>query len=184
MTDDNIWTEQDLRDDEGSTGRDGQDADPAGDLDTDLRKLQEERDRLFEQLARVTADFRNTQRRLEQDKQQSIQFANTSLIKSLLPILDNFERALESDPSKTDTASILKGMQIVHDQLVKALQGQHVEVIAPEPGTPFDPKQHEALMQQPSDKYKEPTVLQLLQKGYGMHDRVLRPAQVTVSKRE
>jgi molecular chaperone GrpE len=71
----------------------------------------------------VTADFKNTQKRLEQDKLQSIQYANTSLIKSILPILDNFERALEVDPSKTDTAGLLKGMQIVHDQLVKALQG-------------------------------------------------------------
>ena len=182
MTDDNLWVDQDLESPDGDDGRRRADADPAGDLEVDLRKLQEERDRLFEQLARVTADFRNSHKRLEQDKQQSIQFANTSLIKGLLPILDNFERALEVDPAKTDTSKLLQGMQIVHDQLVKALQGQHVEVIAPEPGTPFDPKQHEALMQQPSDKYKEPTVLQLLQKGYGVYDRVLRPAQVVVSR--
>jgi len=182
MTDDNVWTDQELEDGESDDGREPGDADPAADLDADLRKLQDERDRLFEQLARVTADFKNTQKRLEQDKLQSIQYANTSLIKSILPILDNFERALEVDPSKTDTAGLLKGMQIVHDQLVKALQGQHVEVIAPEPGTPFDPKQHEALMQQPSDKYDEPTVMQLLAKGYSVHDRVLRPAQVAVSK--
>ncbi len=79
------------------------------------------------------------------------------------------------DPAKTDAATLLKGMQIVHDELVKALGSQHVEVIAPKPGTPFDPKLHEALMQQPSDKYKDPTVLQLLQKGYALYDRVLHP---------
>jgi molecular chaperone GrpE len=182
MTDDNVWTDQELDESDSDDGREPGDADPAADLDADLRKLQDERDRLFEQLARVTADFKNTQRRLEQDKLQAIQYANTSLIKTILPILDNFERALEVDPAKTDTIALLKGMQIVHDQLVKALQGQHIEVIAPEPGTPFDPKQHEALMQQPNDKYKEPTVLQLLQKGYSLYDRVLRPAQVAVSK--
>jgi molecular chaperone GrpE len=182
MTDDNLWTDEGLQTGQNDDGRDRANADPAAELDADLRKLQEERDRLFEQLARVTADFRNSQKRLEQDKQQAIQFANTSLIKSLLPILDNFERALEVDPAKTDAQTLLKGMQIVHDQLVRALQGQHVELIAPEPGTPFDPNLHEALMQQPSDKYKEPTVLQLLQKGYGLYDRVLRPAQVTVSR--
>ncbi|HEX8524935.1 MAG TPA: nucleotide exchange factor GrpE [Tepidisphaeraceae bacterium] len=181
MTDDNIWTDNDL-DENDATDRDsGSNAEAAGDLDVDLRKLQEERDRLFQQLARVSADFKNAQRRLELDKQQAIQFANTGLIKSLLPILDNFERALEVDPAKTDVATLLKGMQIVHDQLVKTLVSQNVEVIAPEAGTPFDPKMHEALMQQPSDKYHEPTVLQLLQKGYGMQDRVLRPAQVIVS---
>ena len=182
MTDDNIWTENDLHEDTEAESQPSQDADPAADLDADLRKLQEERDKLFEQLARVTADFRNTQRRLEQDKAQAIQYANTNLIKSILPILDNFERALEQDVSKTDTATLLKGMQIVHDELIKTLGRQNIEVIAPEPGTPFDPKQHEALMQQPSDKYTEPTVLQLLQKGYSLHDRVLRPAQVMVSK--
>jgi molecular chaperone GrpE len=182
MSDDNIWTEQGLKDEEASDSGDGSDAEAAGDLDTDLRKLQEERDRLFQQLARVSADFKNAQRRLEQDKQQAIQFANTSLIKSLLPILDNFERALEVDPAKTDVTTLLKGMQIVHDQLVRTLAAQNVEVIAPEPGTPFDPKMHEAIMQQPSDQYDEPTVLQLLQKGYGLQDRVLRPAQVAVSR--
>jgi molecular chaperone GrpE len=182
MSDDNIWTDEDLQTDGGDDGREPTDADPAAELDADLRKLQDERDRLFEQLARVTADFKNTQRRLETDKAQAIQFANTGLIKSLLPILDNFERALEVDPAKTDPATLLKGMQIVHDQLVRTLAAQNVNIIAPEPGTPFDPKQHEALMQQPSDKYKEPTVLQTLQKGYAQFDRVLRPAQVSVSK--
>ena len=82
-------------------------ADPTDTLDADLRKLQEERDSLFEQLARVTADFRNAQKRLETDKLQSIQFANAHLIKGLLPILDNFERALEVDPAKTDTPKLL-----------------------------------------------------------------------------
>jgi molecular chaperone GrpE len=179
--DDNPFVEQDLEEVQPPSP-DGQPADPTAALEADLRKLQDERDRVFDQLARVTADFRNAQKRLEADKQQAIQFANTNLVKGLLPILDNFERALEVDPAKTDVATLLKGMQIVHDQLVRALAGQQVQVIAPEPGTPFDPKLHEALMQQPSDKYKEPTVTQLLQKGYGLHDRVLRPAQVAVSK--
>jgi len=104
-----------------------------------------------------------------------------SLIKSLLPVIDNFERALAMDPAKVDAAAILKGMQIVHDQWLKVLRDQKVEVIAPQPGEPFDPNRHEALMQQPGD-YAEPTVTQLLQKGYALHGRTLRPAQVAVSK--
>jgi molecular chaperone GrpE len=182
MTVDNIFTDNDLGDQDERGRSPVVDAEAAAELVDDLRKLQLERDRLFEQVARVSADFKNTQRRLEQDKQQSIQYANTGLIKSLLPILDNFERALEVDPGTTDAATLLKGMQMVHDELIKALVLQHVEVIAPKTGTPFDPKHHEALMQQPSDKYSEPTVLQLLQKGYALYDRVLRPAQVMVSK--
>lgn len=148
----------------------------------ELRKLREERDSLFDRLARATADYRNSQRRLEQDKEQAVQYANSLLIKSLLPVIDNLERALAVDPAKTDAAAILKGMQIVHDQWMDVLKGQAVEEIAPNPGTPFDPTRHEALMQQPSDKYAEPTVVQLLQKGYMLHGRTLRPAGVAVSR--
>lgn len=151
-------------------------------LDADLRRLQEERDALFEQVARVTADFKNAQKRLEAEKQQAIQFANTKVIAALLPVIDNFERAMEQDPAKTDAAAILKGLRIVYDQMMTALRQQQVEVIAPQAGEAFDPNQHQALMQQPSDQYTEPTVTMLMQKGYAMHGRVLRPAQVAVSK--
>jgi molecular chaperone GrpE len=111
-----------------------------------------------------------------------LQYANSSLIKSLLPVIDNFERALAVDLSKADSASILKGLQVVHDQWLTVLKNQSVEVINPQPGTPFDPSRHEALMQQPNEKYKEPTVTQLLQNGYALHGRTLRPASVAVSK--
>jgi molecular chaperone GrpE len=148
----------------------------------DVLKLQAERDSLYERLARATAEYRNSQRRLQQDKDQAVQYANSTLIKSLLPVIDNFERALAVDPAKVDSATMLKGMQIVHDQWLNVLKQQQVEVIDPAPGTPFDPSLHEALMQQPSDKYKEPTVTQTLQKGYALHGRTLRPAQVAVSK--
>jgi len=156
--------------------------DPNEVLDGDLRKLQQERDTLFEQLARVQADFKNAQKRLESDKQQAIAFANSKLITGLLPVIDNFERALAADPSKADVNTLFKGLQIVYDQLMTQLRGQNVEPIAPEPGTPFDPNLHQAILQQPTDQYDQPTVTQLLQKGYQLHWRVLRPAQVAVSK--
>ena len=161
-------------------------ADPAGGPGSatgtdELTALRAERDSLFDRLARATAEFKNSQRRLQQDLEQRTQYANSSLIKSLLPVIDNFERALLVDPTKTDTASVLKGLQIVHDQLMAVLRQQHVEEIAPTPGVPFDPSQHEALLQQDSI-YKTPTVVQLMQKGYTLHGRTLRPAQVAVSK--
>jgi len=167
-------------------GEDNQSFSPDGNpvdlLETDLRKLQIERDTLFEQLARVQADFRNAQKRLEADKQQAIQFANSKLITSLLSVIDNFERALAADPAKSDVGTLLKGLQIVYDQLMTQLRQQNIEPIAPEPGTPFDPNQHQAILQQPTDQFDQPTVTQLLQKGYSLHGRVLRPAQVAVSK--
>jgi molecular chaperone GrpE len=147
----------------------------------ELLKLQAERDDLYQRLARATADFQNTRKRLEADFDQRMQYANSNLIKSLLPVIDNFERALAVDPNKSDSASILKGMQIVHDQWLKVLKDQTVEEIAPGPGTPFDPSKHEALMQT-QDVTDSPQVMQLLQKGYALHGRTLRPAQVAVSK--
>lgn len=162
--------EQDHPDDGGDAG-----------LEADLRKLQEERDQLFERVARVQADFRNAQKRLENEKLQAIQFANSKLISALVPIIDDFERAVAQDPAKTDSATLLKGVELVYQKLMKALQDQHVEVIEPHPGTPFDPNLHQALMQQPDDRYTEPTVTQLFQKGYAVHGRTLRPAQVAVS---
>jgi molecular chaperone GrpE len=152
------------------------------DIAEDLRKAQQARDELFDRLARLTADFQNSRRRLETEFEQRLQFANSSLIKALLPVIDNFERALAVDPAKAEAASILKGLQVVHDQWLAVLKKESVESIAPEPGELFDPTRHEALIHQPTDKYSEPTVTQLLTKGYSLHGRTLRPASVAVSK--
>ena len=135
-------------------------------------KLQAERDDLFERLARATADFKNTRQRLEAESDQRLQYANASLIKSLLPVIDNFERALAVDPKKTDAATILKGMQIVHDQWLSVLKNQQVDEIAPKAGDAFDPSRHEALMQQASDKISPGAVVMVMQKGYALGDRV------------
>jgi molecular chaperone GrpE len=147
----------------------------------DLQKLKTERDSLFERLARATAEFKNAQKRGQIEMDQRMQYANSSLIKSLIPVIDNFERAIAVEPDKVDAKTLLKGMQIVHDQWLSVLKQQQVQEIVPAPGTPFDPLRHEAIMQQDSI-YKVPTVVQLLQKGYSLHDRTLRPAQVAVSK--
>jgi molecular chaperone GrpE len=150
----------------------------------DAQKLRAERDDLYERFARAVADAKNTQKRIQAEADQRVQYANQSLIKTLLPVIDNFERALAVDPDKVDARSILKGMQIVHDQWLSVLKGQQVEEIAPTPGTPFDPTRHEALMQQDAPQYagKGPTVVNTLQKGYGLQGRTLRPAQVAVSR--
>jgi molecular chaperone GrpE len=185
-----IEDENDTRD-RGPVDMDAGDAEPvepppgsgvaAGD---DVQKLRAERDDLFEKFARAVADAKNTQRRIQAEADQRVQYANQSLIKTLLPVIDNFERALAVDPDKVDARSILKGMQIVHDQWLSVLRGQQVEEIAPTPGTPFDPTRHEALMEQdaPQCAGKGPTVVNLLQKGYALQGRTLRPAQVAVSR--
>jgi molecular chaperone GrpE len=151
---------------------------------SEIEKLRAERDELFERLARATADFKNSQKRLQADKHLAVQFANSALIKSLLPIIDNFERVLAQDPAKVDSATMLKGMQIVYDQFVAELRKQHVEAIAPNRGDVFDPNLHQAVMQEVSTEFPQNTVMQVLSKGYLHHDRILRPAMVSVSKPE
>src|SRR5688572_664383 len=148
---------------------------------TDYDRLKAERDMLYEKLARAQADFQNSRKRLQAESDQRAQYANATLIKSLLPVIDNFERALAQDPAKSDPATIIRGMQIIHDQWLNMLKQQQVQEIAPQPGEPFDPNRHEALMQQASE-LPEGSVVQTLQKGYALHDRTLRPAQVSVSK--
>src|SRR5215813_12044357 len=122
----------------------------AGDAN-DFAKVKAERDMLFEKLARAQADFQNSRKRLQTESDQRAQYANAALIKSLLPVIDNFERALAIDADKTDSKSVLKGMQIVHDQWLNVLKQQQVQEIAPQTGEAFDPNKHEALMQQPSN---------------------------------
>jgi molecular chaperone GrpE len=174
--------DDDRQDEDAEQTLEGEPVSAAGTADAnEFEKLRAERDMLYEKLARAQADFQNSRKRLQAESDQRAQYANASLIKSLLPVIDNFERALAQDPAKTDSASMLKGMQIVHDQWLNVLKQQLVQEIAPQAGEPFDPTKHEALMHQPSP-HPDGSVVQTLQKGYALHDRTLRPAQVSVSK--
>ena len=142
------------------------------------QRVKDERDKLMY----AVAESQNMRKRLEGEKEQAVQFANQALVRSLIPIIDNFERALAVDPAKVDAASVLKGLQLVHDQLMKELEKQRVEVIDPKPGTPFDPTRHEALMQQDVAGAKPNTVTMAMTRGYSLHGRTLRAAGVAVAK--
>jgi molecular chaperone GrpE len=154
-----------------------------GDAKAEIENLRAEKAALFERLARAQAEFQNSRKRLEGEFETRLQYANSTLLKNLLPVIDNFERALAVDPTKADTASVLSGLQMVHDQMMAILKQQQLELIDPPVGTPFDPLQHEAILQQPSDKHADgPVVLHVAVRGYTLHSRTLRPAQVIVSK--
>ena len=142
------------------------------------RALKDERDKLLY----AVAEAQNMRKRLQTEKEQAVQYANQTLVRALIPIIDNFERALAVDLAKTDAAAVLKGLQLVHDQMMAELKKQHVEVIDPKPGDPFDPNNHEALMQQDVPNQKPNTVAQTLTRGYAMHGRTLRPAGVAVAR--
>jgi molecular chaperone GrpE len=142
------------------------------------QRLKDERDKLMY----AVAESQNQRKRLEAEKEQAVAYANQALIRSMIPVIDNFERALAVDPAKVDAAAVLKGLQLVHDQLMKELEKQNVEIIDPKPGTPFDPTKHEALMQQDVPGAKPGTIANALTKGYALKGRTLRPAGVAVAR--
>jgi molecular chaperone GrpE len=142
--------------------------------------LTEQKQKTEEYLAnwqRAQADFINYKRRTEQEKQDFNRFANANLILSLLPVLDDLERALNSTPpAKSAKHSWVEGVRLVDRKFRTILEAQGLTPIKAL-GEPFDPNFHEAVRQ---DKGKEGIVVEELQKGYMMHDRLLRPSKVVV----
>jgi molecular chaperone GrpE len=110
---------------------------------------------------------------------ETTRYANASLIQSLLGVLDDFERTLEHGEA-TEASTVLQGVKISYDRFMKVLTDHQVERIEAT-GKPFDPRYHEAMMQQPAEGAEPGTVLQELQRGYKLHDRVLRPTKVIVA---
>lgn len=129
---------------------------------------------------RVQADFINYKRRIEQDRQETGKFANSVLILSLLPVLDDLERALDSVPPRLKKLAWVDGIRLIGRKLRESLKAQGLTPIAAE-GEPFDPNLHEAVM---NSKGKEGIVVRELQKGYRLHERVLRVAMVAVGSGE
>jgi molecular chaperone GrpE len=145
----------------------------------ELSQLQSQRDEYFEQLQRSRADFANYQKRSKSQADADRQYAIGSLARDLLDGLDNLERATEALRASA-APGIGEGLELVHKQLLATLAKHGVQPI-PALGQPFDPNQHEALVQQPDAEHPEGTVVAELGKGYRLHDRVLRPTKVAVS---
>jgi molecular chaperone GrpE len=141
-----------------------------------LAEAQQKAEEYLAGLQRAQADFINYKRRTEQERQDFSRYANADLILSLLPILDDLDRALDSVPPKLAKADWVDGVRLVDRKFRTTLESQGLTPIKAL-GEPFDPNFHEALRQ---DKGKEGMVVEEFQKGYIMHDRLLRPAKVVV----
>jgi len=129
---------------------------------------------------RAQADFINYKRRSEQEREEVTEFANATLMLSLLPILDDLERAFAAIPSRLAKASWVDGMRLIERKLRASLEGQGLAEIEAV-GEPFDPNVHEAVMQ---GKGKEGMVVEEMQKGYKFRDRLIRPSKVVVGNGE
>jgi len=146
-----------------------------------VEALTEERDDLLARLQRVSADYLNYQKRAQRDLDAAREYANESLMRALLAVLDDMERALAAArEGRDENDPLLAGMQMVHDKATETLGRFGLSVIEAE-GKPFDPEHHAAMMQQPSEKHPPQTVLTELVKGYQLKGRTIRPAGVIVS---
>jgi len=146
-------------------------------LEEQVAALESERDEHLNDLKRVAAEFENYRKRVLRDQESLVARAHERLVKELLPVLDDLERALAAAEEHEET-KLEDGVRLVHRELADALEREGLAEI--ETAGVFDPHVHEALLSQPSDK-QEGSVLEVVQKGYRLGDRVLRPARVVIA---
>lgn len=142
-----------------------------------LTEVTEEKEEYLNKLKRLKADFVNYRNRAKKEKSQIETKTKMEIINSLLPVIDNFERALKSVDEDTD---FLSGVKMIHKQLVDELKKEGLEVIETE-GEEFDPAYHEAVMQVESEEYDSGYIVEEIQRGYIMNGKVVRPAMVKVA---
>jgi molecular chaperone GrpE len=148
-------------------------------LEEQLADLQRERDEYLDLLQRVQADFENYRKRAAREQERLIAHAHERLVRELLPVLDDLERALEA-AERHEEAKLVEGVQLVERALRKALAKEGLAEI--EADGAFDPHVHEALLTKPGDGAESGTVLEVVQRGYRVGDRVVRPAKVIVAE--
>ncbi|MFU0791419.1 nucleotide exchange factor GrpE [Virgibacillus proomii] len=154
--------------------------DETSELERKLEELEVEKDKLHDRLLRIQAEYDNYKKRTLKEREADRKYKSQDLIEELLPALDNFERALQVEKTEA-TASIIEGITMVYNQIKEALASQGAEEIA-SVGEEFDPNIHHAVMQVEDESQPSNIVIEELQKGYKLKDRVIRPAMVKVNK--
>jgi len=157
-------------------------SDPIKTMETRIEELEKEVEVNYDRFIRVTADFENYKKRIAREMSDLRKFANENILKDILSAVDNLERAIESG-SKQDSEkqTLLEGVEITLKDLFRIFEKYGVKDFKSE-GEPFNPVFHQAMMQEQTNDYPDNTVLNELQKGYTIHERLLRPAMVVVAK--
>ena len=146
-----------------------------------LEKAERERDEYKEMVLRKSAEFENFRRRTQKEKQDLIEYANEHLIIKMLPVVDDLHTALEAAQKSQDTESFLKGVEMIYAKAIKIFEDAGVVPIATAPGEPFNVEMHEALAHMPSNDAPEGHILQEIQKGYRLREKVIRHTKVVTS---
>lgn len=148
---------------------------------SEVETLRKDLEEAKDQLLRARAEQQNIRKRGAQEITDVRRYANTEIIKSLLDVVDDFERTLEHAVG-AEVETLRQGVQLIYDNLLKVLKDHRVEVIDPA-NDAFDPRYHEAMLQQPTNDREPGQVIQVVQRGYRLDDRVLRPAKVIIASR-
>jgi molecular chaperone GrpE len=166
---------------ETAAGKAGAEAPAAPAAGDEAARLAAERDDYLDHLRRLQAEFENYRKRVRRESDELRLRAGEDVVESLLPVVDNMGRALDA-ADRHEEGQLIAGLQLVSGQLHAALAAHGLEEVPTAPGDPFDPTVHEAVMTQPSDDHDEGVVLQVLERGYLLHGRLLRPARVVVAR--
>ena len=156
-------------------------ADAGSDLEKRLEESEEETKTAHDRFLRVSAEFENFKKRAQREVDEFRKYANEALIKELLTVVDNLERAVESSSEKDENGQLLEGVNLTLKEILKVFEKfsvKPIEALEHE----FDPAVHQAVLQEASETHAENMVIREFQKGYTIHDRLLRPAMVVVSK--
>jgi molecular chaperone GrpE len=157
-------------------------SDPFKALENRCETAEQESRQNYERLLRVSADFENFKKRSFRETDDFRKYANELLLLELLTVVDNLERAIQSTNGENNEAGcVIEGVEMTLKALLKIFERFSVKLIEAV-GKPFDPNFHQAMMQESSDLYPENTIISEFQKGYMLHDRLLRPSMVVVSK--
>ena len=154
--------------------------DPTDPQAPELNAVRAERDALQDRLLRTTAEFDNYRKRVERERRELSEFAAADALLEMLPIVDNLERALQAPPGAGADA-LRQGVELIHRQMLDLLRRRGAKPIEAV-GANFDPNIHEAVLHETSDQHREGEVIQELQRGYTLGERLLRPAMVKVAK--
>jgi molecular chaperone GrpE len=149
----------------------------------DADELQKQRDDYYDRLLRKTAEFDNYRKRLERDRQSTAESIAADVVRDLLPLVDDLERALKADPGADGAAAYRKGVELIHRQLLDILRKRGVKAIEAL-GADFDPHFHQAIAHEPAEGRRDGEVVEEFARGYMLGDRLIRPAVVKVAKGE
>ncbi len=145
--------------------------------------LAEENEALKDRLLRALADAENTRKRSERDRQEAANYGGSRLAKDILPVYDNLERAIDlaDDQQREAAKAVFEGIELTLRELINVFSKHGIVPISPEVGDKFDPQQHQAMFEAPVPDTKAGEIIQVMTRGFMIHDRLLRPAQVGVS---